>query len=54
MNYHVQAKLDAKVTAVDATRLGESLALYWGLASLAGLTEAIAALTNQSSEVNAP
>ena len=54
VNYHVQAKLDAKVTAVDAARLGESLALHWGLASLAGLTEAIAALTNQSSEVNAP
>jgi hypothetical protein len=45
VNHHVQTKLDAQVTAVDAARLGESLALHWGLASMAGLTEAIANLT---------
>lgn len=46
VNHHVQVKLDAQVTAVDAARLGESLALHWGLASMVGLTEAISQLTN--------
>ena len=48
VNFHVQAKLDSQVQAVDPTRLGETLAMQWGLSSMASLTEAIANLTNQS------
>ncbi|NJR70880.1 MAG: hypothetical protein HC771_21270 [Synechococcales cyanobacterium CRU_2_2] len=47
VNFHVQAKLDAKVTAVDAARLGKGLAVQWGLQNMTALTEAIATLTNQ-------
>ena len=46
VSFHVQAKLDAKVSTVDADRLGKSLAAQWGIESLASLTEAIANLTN--------
>jgi hypothetical protein len=47
VNFHVQAKLDAKVAAVDAASLGKGLAVQWGLQNMAALTEAIATLTNQ-------
>ena len=47
VNHHVQQKLDAKVTAVDPNRLGETLAMQWGLSSMASLSEAIANLMNQ-------
>lgn len=47
VNFHVQAKLDAKVTAVDAARLGKGLAVQWGLQNMTALTEAIATLTSQ-------
>ena len=55
VNHHVQAKLDAKVTAVNPDSLGKGLAAQWGLQNLAGLTEAIANLTSQpaASEVSA-
>ena len=46
VNFHVQAKLDAKVSTVDADRLGKSLAAQWGIESLASLTGMIAHLTN--------
>ena len=45
VNHHVQAKLDSKITAVNPDTLGKSLAAQWGLQSMAGLTEAIANLT---------
>ena len=53
VNFHVQAKLDAGVQAVDPASLGKSLAVQWGLQSMASLTEAIATLTNQSQGVKA-
>ncbi len=53
VNFHVQAKLDAGVQAVDPASLGKSLAVQWGLQSMASLTEAIATLTNPVEGVNA-
>jgi len=53
VNFHVQAKLDAKVTAVDAASLGKGLAVQWGLQNMAALTEAIANLTGQTTEAAA-
>ena len=46
VNFHVQAKLDAGVQAVDPASLGKSLAVQWVLQSMASLTEAIASLTS--------
>ena len=46
VNFHVQAKLDAGVQAVDPASLGKSLAVQWGLQSMTSLTEAIASLTS--------
>ena len=54
VNFHVQAKLDAGVQAVDPASLGKSLAVQWGLQSMASLTEAIASLTSPAqTEVSA-
>ena len=47
VNFHVQAKLDAGVQAVDPASLGKSLAVQWGLGEMTSLTEAIASLTSQ-------
>lgn len=47
VNHHVQARIDEQVQLVSASSLGESLAMRWGLSSMASLTEQIANLTRQ-------
>lgn len=47
VSYHVQAKLDSKVAAVDPDALGKGIAAQWGLQNLAALTHSISQLTQQ-------